>query len=645
MSADFDVRAQLTLDSRGAFTGAQRLSSSMATLGQQLSGAQGMAGGLVGRLMGVGAAYLGLNAGIGVFKGLTHSAVSYTSELEATKIGLQSILQSVEGGSWDEAGKKAESAFEKIKQASIASPASAQEMFGIFTGILGPIEGAGFGMEKVVDMTNDAVLAASALNVDYAQASRDISMMARGAAGVDVKLFSLLRSTNAIKETAEQWNKKLTAAQRVEKLSAALAKFHQSGDAFGRSWKGVTSTFQGVWQEASRAFMTPIMQMAAQRIGRANDYLIKNQEKTADLFEVYGERIASKLEFAWEKGTQGAHWVIDNWGLITRTIDDTMAKVYHFAPILLHAAKIYAGVSIGTNVAGKGLQIGAGAISAGGMAASGMAKLLGVFGGVGGAGAGAAGAATAGVGAVAATETAAAGAAAATAAVSIGAVAAGLILVASMGEPVVDNWKAISKATVTTADSVWTSFVDMGKSVWAGLQGPIYLVGSLVTGFGQLLVTGLGTSLTLAANAVRWFFDGLEPISTAIYEVAVPAMKELAAWIRDLAQTVDSVTGRTTVMQASEGPQKWDEWQASENTMAAILAGPNTAQASEAKRQKDLAKQKTTVHNDFRGSQIKIDQKFDGDADPDRIVVGMMQDLTRQAEMRLSSGYASPFSR
>jgi hypothetical protein len=650
MSADFDVRAQLTLDSRGAFTGAQRLSSSMATLGQQLSGAQGMAGGLVGRLMGVGAAYLGLNAGIGVFKGLTHSAVSYTSELEATKIGLQSILQSVEGGSWDEAGKKAEMAFEKIKQASIASPASAQEMFGIFTGILGPIEGAGFGMEKVVSMTNSAVLAASALNVDYAQASRDISMMARGAAGVDVKLFSLLRSTNAIKETTEQWNKNLTAAQRVEKLSAALAKFDKSGEAFGKSWKGVTSTFQGVWQEASRAFMSPIMAMGARKIGAANDYLIKNQEKTAYLFQLYGGKVAGWIEQSWDRGVSGAKWVAAHWGEITQKIDNAMIRVHAIAPMLLKAAEIYAAVSMGASVAGKGLQIGAGAIGAGGMAASGLSKMVGgaawlgkgIVGTTSAAGSTGAGAAVAAEGAAAGTT--AAGAAAAAAALP--AVAIGLVAVAGAAPIVADNWGVMSKSVTDITGNMWQEMVAAGRRVWQVIQPAAMIVGHLFTTLGWVLLNGVAIAVRAVTTGISWLADTLTPMANLVTNELVPGFR---AWWQELEQTskmvgrfFDSI-GLTDPHAKLLGHLPGAKAGEQADIAASLKGGFDWARQKETA--KNLAKQKTTVHNDFRGSQIKIDQKFDGDADPDRIVVGMMQDLTRQAEMRLSSGYASPFSR
>ena len=643
MSADFDVRAKLTLDSQAAFGGAQRLSSTMLDLSHQLQGAQGLAGGLLGRVVGLGAAYFGLNAGINVFKGLVSSAVDYTAELQSTKIGLQSVLSAVTGASWEEAGKQGEEAFKRIQDAAIESPATARQMFDIFNGIVGPVMNTGASMEKVISLTNDATMAAAGLHVDFAQASRDMSMMVRGAAGVDVKLFSLLRASNAIKETTEQWNKNLTAAQRVEKLAQALAKFKRAGDAYGKSWLGITSTLTDLKDRFKSAFMSPIMDMAARRLFAANQNMIKNQAQIVRLATIYGERVAIALEHGWERGMELWGELVENWGALSRGFDHAMIKVHQFAPMLLRAAKIYAGVSVAGNVAGKGLQVGAGVIGTGGMAAGGMSKLLGLLGG--GSAAGAAGAAAEGTAAAVAGETAAAGAAAAGAAVSIGAVAAGLVLVAATAEPVIDNWQGIKTAALTTTESVWNSLVDAGKSIWSALRGPMYLIGGALTTFGQLVGVTLVAGVNVAANAIRWFFDNIEPISTAIMEWAVPAMKALVWWINDLSKAMDKVTGRTTVMQAADNSFKQGDWVASENTMAAILAGSNVASVTEAKRQRDLAKQTTKVTNDFRGSNIKIDQKFEGDQDPDRIVVGMMSDLTRQAELRLSSGYAGVFTR
>lgn len=662
MSADFDVRAQLTLDSRGAFAGMQRFSGSLQSMGHQLVGAQSMAGGLVGRLVGIGAAYLGLNAGIGIFRRLTGSATEYTAQLEATRIGLQSVLSSVVGAGWEEAGKMADQAFEQIKTASIKSPATSGEMFRIFQGIVGPIMNAGFEMGKVVDMTNDAVLAASALNVDYAQASRDISMMARGAAGVDVKLFSLLRSSNAIKETTEQWNTKLTAEQRVEKLAAALAKFRESGTAFGKSWVGVTSTFKGILQEAGRAFMSPIMMMGAERIGRMNSYLIENQGKIMNLLNVYGDRIADKLASAWDHAADAAFWVIDHWGTITRQIDDAMVKLHAFGAYLVdhrHAiaeiAKVYAAMSIGGKVVGQGMLATAGATSIG-------AQFMGLFGSkavagtaVAGAGAaaamgagtaaGTAAAGTAAAGTAAVEGAAATGAAAAGAAVSLPLVAAALIALGATVEPTIDNWDAIKSATVEMGKTTLDSFVDIGKSLWDGLRGPLYAVGSVVVSLGGILSTVLVAGFRIAANAIGWFMDGLEPISSAIMQYVVPAMKEFMVWLKEMTDLINEAAGKKTTWIEGEGPQKWAPWEQTETQTAAILAGVNAGSVKEAVRTKELAKQKMTVHNDFRGSQIKIDQRFEGDQDPDRIVLGMMQDLTRQAELRLSSGYAGAFTR
>jgi hypothetical protein len=88
-------------------------------------------------------------------------------------------------------------------------------------------------------------------------------------------------------------------------------------------------------------------------------------------------------------------------------------------------------------------------------------------------------------------------------------------------------------------------------------------------------------------------------------------------------------------------PLKNKEWESSENQMTSVLAGSLEKFAKPSEREK----QKTSITNDFRGSNIKIDQKFEGDEDPDRIVYAMMSDLHKQAEMRLSTGYAGAFTR
>jgi hypothetical protein len=637
MSADFDVKAKLTMDSSGAFSGLSRFSNGMGQLGQVMQNNSRLAGGIVSRLVGVAGAYMGLNAVKSVFTGLTAGAVNYTSQLEASKIGLQSILQSVEGGTWEDAGKKAEGAFEAIKDASIKSPASAAEMFSIFNGIVGPIEGAGFAMQKVVDITNDATLAASALNVDYAQTSRDISMMVRGAAGVDVKLFSLLRSTNAITESTEQWNKKLSAAQRVEKLQAALGKFRASGDAFGKSWKGVTSTFQGIREEMGRAAMTPIMGALSTRLDEFNEWFLANQSTLLHRMETYGERVATWIDNAVGVGINGFKWLSAHWVTITDKVERIAALLHANGPKLVEAAKLYAGVSVAGNLGGKALSAG-GAVAG---AAGGISSMWGaLFGGSAAAATGTAAAATGGA-AAATGETAALGGSAVAAGAGVGALAAAMAVLAVVISPVVESWDAISASFQgIVGNDMVAQLLDFGKGLWSIIR-PILLAtgGGVVASLGLALL-GIITSVRLLINAFNWLFDAIKPVVDIVQNTLVAVFDTIwqtfAKVSKEVGQALDNIHTRV----ASDGPLKDKAWEVGENSMEAMMAGFKSGAAAP-----ERAKQVTKVTNDFRGSSFKIDQKFDGDMDPDRIVMAMMGDLNKQAEMRLSSGYAGAFTR
>ena len=369
-----DIRADLVFNPQGAQRGFNQAAAGAQRVERSLVSAQGAADGLLRRVFAVGAAYLSLNTAVGVFARLTSSAFKYTASLEATKIGLSSVMSAVENVPWAQATKMAEGAFEKIKQMSIESPGSAQDMFGIFNGIVGPVRAAGASLQTVYDLTRDTTLTAAALGVDFQQASRDINMMARGTAGVDVKLFSLLKSTGAIKEDTEQWNKNLTAAERVEKLGAALKKFSGSGEAFGKSWAGVMSTFEGLTDELKRTTFQPLMRSIAATTDRLNTVMVKHAERIGYSFNHLGtsmarfwDSTAGRLDFdrvmlgveagvvglgkAFQVASGWADSLVNNWGKLSSAISNSM-------PML----KVLAGVYLGHKLMGAA---GGGALAAG----------------------------------------------------------------------------------------------------------------------------------------------------------------------------------------------------------------------------------------------------------------------------------------
>ena len=214
---DFDIEAVLSLETRAALGGIRALGGQLSALGDRISGANGMFGGMVQNVLALGAGYVGVNALASGFSGLVRSAAEFETSMQTTEIGLSSIMASVEGLSFEQARQVAGSVFRDLTDEALRSTATTEELFSIYSAIYGPIRNAGFALDEVLGITSQTALAASALGVDFQQASRDISAMVRGAAGVDVRLFSSLRSMGAITEDAQEFNR-LTQAERIQRL-------------------------------------------------------------------------------------------------------------------------------------------------------------------------------------------------------------------------------------------------------------------------------------------------------------------------------------------------------------------------------------------------------------------------------------------
>src|SRR5690606_23846108 len=101
----------------------------------------------------------------------------------------------------------------------------------------------------------------SALGVDYEQAGRDFRAMLEGRAGVDVLMFSRLRSVGAISETTEAFNAMAQAnpAEAYEKLRDILEGYNVAAARQGRSLSGLTSSFSSLYNRILVSAANPIL--------------------------------------------------------------------------------------------------------------------------------------------------------------------------------------------------------------------------------------------------------------------------------------------------------------------------------------------------------------------------------------------------
>lgn len=650
----YDVNANLRLRGLGASRGGiQRLAGSLQQLGGRIRGTSGLFTGLVRNALAIGGAYIGVRALASGFSGLIRQGIEYNATLQTMRIGLASIIAGVETQltgatvSFAEGMRRGAVIFQQLREDAIHSTATTQEMFGIFQAIVGPIRAAGSSMAQVRDITNSTVAAASALGVDFGQAQRDIGLMVRGTAGMDTRMFSLLTSMGLITQSTQEWNRELTAEQRIGVLTTALGAFGEASEEYGRSWTGVTSSFRDITGQLVGTLTGPLFARMTTFLQTINESLLANRREIEAFFSVVGERGAAIFSQVADRSFEAAMWVAQNWDGILIKIQAVVDRVREMLPSLVRAAQAFAAVQVGRQVVGGGLQAGGGALQ--------LATQLGLV-GVPAAGAAAA-AAPAVAGAVPAAGAAAAGAAGAEAsalttimsALSAAAVplAAILAVVASVVLVVVEQWDAIVDAFAFSQpllQGLWTDLQRLGEGLWHIIRPIARLIGAGWLVFLGSAFLGLLVVLRILVFVISRVVEGLAMLAGVFERYVVdPILSGLGSLIRGVGRLLGAIEG--VEAPTPTGPAAGG---LIEQLRQAIAGGPEEPdlpsgidpppEATGGPRARRI-----TNHNYARGS-IQVRQEF-RQADPDRVAIQMFRDIERQAESRIQSGFVPALTR
>lgn len=638
MTERYRVEGELVVRAAAGMRAVGALTSRLQQLRMGLAGSQTVAGGLVRSLVGMGAAYVGINAVVGGFRALVGGAVQFQAGLEGTQIGLAAVMSAVEHIPFEQARRESEGMFRQIQTDALRSVATSSELFGIFQSIYGPLRAGGLAMGDIRSVMLDTVSAASALNVDLPQASRDIQMMARGAAGMHVRLFSMLRSTGAIAEDAETFNH-LSQPERIAVMQRALGQFSQAADAYGQSFAGVTSTFRDIVESFLGAGFGPVFGRIRYYLSRVNDLLLENRQRIVRVLQVYGEVLAQMLDRVVSAGRSAFEWVTERWGSISAGIANAVSWMRRLAPMLERAAVLWAGLSLARAATPAVLGMASMASSA----ASGLASAGGWVAGVAGpamTAAGAAGVGTAGV--------AGAGGLAVLGALAeaLAPVAAVALVVASVVGAFVSTFYVVYdqfaaflemfKYLEPILNATWAEFGAIGSDLWDILRPSLTIIGTTI-----LSVVVPATILAIAA--LRAFANWLHgqtamwAMYSRVFEarVANPFRNFMLRMGIDLAQLTHGMFGFSGAVAEVTGMLDELNRKRDAEERAGRQNRPGTGTAP--------GDRNVTV-NDFRGSRISVNQEF-RQADPDRILVTMIEDINRQAEARIQSGFVPALTR
>lgn len=324
----------------------------------------------------------GLAAGLGE---ALKTAFEFNEQIENVQLSLAAISNA--NGETNGLAEGFRLAGEVIKQMRVdaaALPGEFKDLEGIMQSIFssGSQLGVGmFGMEKIASKT---MMAASILGVNQATAGSELSMMLEGSASHKMPLFRKLglnmssHQLNAM-DPKERLN---LVYNRLEKLATPEAIKRAS-----ETWTGTKTTAIDRLKGAAGAVGMPLFEAVKAEIQKFN-------KMDPDKFVNFGMKVGDALVNAFHFAVDGIkHWypivatfaknmynsLHNVWNSLSPIIKNVFGKVEAFMQNpkaldkIIHAAEIFAGLSIGGSLVSGGMGMLSGAAGLGGGGAAGLA--------------------------------------------------------------------------------------------------------------------------------------------------------------------------------------------------------------------------------------------------------------------------------
>ena len=203
-------------------------------------------------------------------------------------------------------------------------------------------------------------------------------------------------------------------------------------------------------------------------------------------------------------------------------------------------------------------------------------------------------------------------------AIILGAVAGVATLVVDHFDQFRDIFSAIGNS------GVFQELVEQLMRLWEVLKPLFKLLGIAAMMLGGIAFAAIVAGIKAFTTALKWILDTIKPVTDAISAFVDVFATDFLENVRQLINLMGGSAGTKPVKLSK--PDK-------PHTPGADNMGNATEQV-----------QGNVTHNDFRGSRMEIRQEFK-DADPDRVITTMVQDMQREAESRVQSGFVPAMSR
>lgn len=618
----------------GAATGSSvtSLVTRISSIGQAAGGG---GGGLMGMVSGLGMAGMAASAVSSAVSGISSAVVGLhqsSEDMTNTMAGTFTAL----GFATDIAGgvDMAETALQRINAAAATLPGEASEYITVFqAGISSLASGFNNNLDQMLTFSNQFSAIGRSLGIDAAQIGRDMNLMTRAGtagAGADVATFqrmlpfinSYRTSMHQAAISAQSFNA-MTQPQRMRLLQGSFAALQPMIERAGQTYSAIAGEFEGHMSGIQRAVTAPLFDALKNSMRAMNGVLSRYE----DSIKRAGSGLMTFVLSMTEKLGARLGTLFNGSGPLSRAMDSFRGRAG-----LMFDEITNGGTSDTTQLGG--VAAGAGAMAGGpvvGVLIGGIMSFL--------------------------THTEAVGQTMA----SLVELLDGLMVVGyqvatifgvlseSVGSGLAVVLPVIADflANVANGLGVFLGYINViVQGIAADLAPAFEMLGSafsqIVAGIRDLVVPfleALGITLLRVWQNIReyvvpaftWLARGIEQVMTAIGNFLSRIGAELR---RQNAEERIGLGADDPISRALERLSHVTEQGQQQNNQRAAAAG----------RGAPAARGGNHTHNDFRGSNFDITQKFAEGFDPDRIAAGFISDLESAATNRIQGGFEPLFS-
>lgn len=284
----YNVKTVYSTDTRGAESGLDRLGGMFDRIGKLLSGLKGLLFSLPTLIVaafatGALGAFLGRVMAVGGAAETTRLSIAgmVNAQMFATAAQPLGNLSAALGGT--------DAIIQRMRVHAQTLPGTFDELRTVFQGSLSGGLAAGRNLLQVEGMAARFMAVTKTLGVDAEQAGRDMALMMEGRAGAQVASFARLRPL--IGKTAQEFNA-MSAPERWEAISRALAGFGPMIDAYETSWDAVSSTTKDHLEGLFRVGTAPLFEEAKGALRELNGWLERNHDRLEAMARTAGRGLA-----------------------------------------------------------------------------------------------------------------------------------------------------------------------------------------------------------------------------------------------------------------------------------------------------------------------------------------------------------------